>query len=302
LIPPDSVSEIDLKIENRQFIDITNENRIVPEPISGEFLREVYFKLSPDGTYTIKVSDLIMKKIYVSDPEIDEIVKETEAKSDKLKTHITVTRISSSMPANVFGNPYVGAEKCGRCHQAAFDSWKASAHAAAYKTLETKKKQDDPICLKCHVTQWSIKPAWYVRDWVFDKETTELSCESCHGAGKAHVNLIDYLSDPAYEPYLDEVRKANPGMHLQDLSIDADSICINCHDKKNSPDFDFKSYWEKIMHKQPDMANLFKTVTERKLKEKAEEALKNPPPIPIQVAPGPPKSDPDSSENPGGAK
>ncbi len=47
---------------------------------------------------------------------------------------------------------YVGSEACRDCHAAEFQTWEASPHAHAGKTLDAKDKAGDASCLRCHTT------------------------------------------------------------------------------------------------------------------------------------------------------
>ena len=55
----------------------------------------------------------------------------------------------------------------------------------------------------------------------------EVGCENCHGPSREHVR----------EP------KIHTGYFAQ-----AANQCIACHDRENSPQFEFDAYWAKIRH------------------------------------------------------
>jgi Cytochrome c554 and c-prime len=131
---------------------------------------------------------------------------------------------------------FVGSDRCGDCHQHAFNVWKnpvtkKPAHVIATTTLEEevnpKGRQFDPECMKCHTTgfmhpggyndfvpnlaNWPNKPAVAPKAKALMKHNQNLrgvGCESCHGPGSEHVkapNNVDIhkLINP-YAPSKDE--------------------------------------------------------------------------------------------------
>jgi hypothetical protein len=126
---------------------------------------------------------------------------------------------------------FVGNTACAECHAESFPVWEASKHHHAWKTLEDAGKQFHLNCTGCHVTGWE-KPGGVCRlDKVAGREN--VGCESCHGPGSLHAE------DPSADNII-----ARPG---QDL-------CVTCHNRENSPHFDFATYVPKILgpgHGQP---------------------------------------------------
>jgi 2',3'-cyclic-nucleotide 2'-phosphodiesterase (5'-nucleotidase family) len=114
---------------------------------------------------------------------------------------------------------FLGAMVCQRCHQAAYEAWNKSTHAHSMKPLEAKAMETSAECLKCHVTGYSIPNG-------YPNAATELgsvSCEQCHGYGTLHGDK-QFTVRPAAES------------------------CKTCHDSKNSPNFEYESYWARIAH------------------------------------------------------
>jgi hypothetical protein len=113
---------------------------------------------------------------------------------------------------------FLGAQVCARCHQAEYNSWKDSKHAHSLATLEAKAMDQSAECLKCHVTGYS-QPTGYPAL----EELGTVSCEQCHSQGTLHGDKT-FVARPSAES------------------------CVACHDQKNSPHFEYKSYWAKIHH------------------------------------------------------
>jgi hypothetical protein len=123
------------------------------------------------------------------------------------------------------GGAYVGDAACTTCHAAAAQVHGASRHAHALASLERKGYHRDPQCLRCHVTAFA-QPGGYTRQRPADWRAT-VSCEACHGPGRAHV--------------------AAGGIASPLRPVGA-ATCVRCHDAENSPRFDFAEYWGRIVH------------------------------------------------------
>lgn len=119
---------------------------------------------------------------------------------------------------------YLGVSKCGECHQPFVESWKKTRHANAFSSLERAGKSGDPECIKCHTVGFGEKGGFYSAK--ITPMLTNVQCEACHGPGRDH--LLD-LSKP-----------------MQSV---VESVCLNCHTKSASPDFNYPVYLEKIKHK-----------------------------------------------------
>jgi len=126
---------------------------------------------------------------------------------------------------------FVGNTSCRECHAEAFPSWEASKHHEAWETLEKAGKQFHLNCTGCHVTGWE-QPGGVCRlDKVAGRE--DVGCESCHGPGSLH----------AEDPTSDNI-VGSPGQ----------ALCVTCHNRENSPHFDFATYLPRILgpgHGQP---------------------------------------------------
>lgn len=124
-------------------------------------------------------------------------------------------------------SPYVGEEVCSTCHVAQHKQWSDSQHAIAYEDLEDVGKSFDPACIGCHTVGFE-KPGGF-----FDINITShllgVQCESCHGAGRTHVETAGKKSPP-------------------NTKWSREKICGQCHIQKHSPGFNIDTYWPKIAH------------------------------------------------------
>ncbi|HTY10200.1 MAG TPA: cytochrome c family protein [Bacteroidota bacterium] len=150
---------------------------------------------------------------------------------------------------------YVGVTMCSVCHKTEkqgkqFDIWKSSAHASAFKTLQSPKADEiakakglkvkaseAPECLQCHVTGYAADKALTSALKVEDG----IQCESCHGPGS------DYKSIPVMK---DKAKAEAAGLVL--AAGDA-KLCTQCHNSKSPSykEFNYKEAWAKIKHPIP---------------------------------------------------
>lgn len=118
---------------------------------------------------------------------------------------------------------YLGVVMCTECHQPFIDIWEKSGHARAFSSLEKVGKASDPECLICHTVGYGEEGGFY--SIATTPELANVQCEVCHGTGKDHLN--DF-----YKP----------------MEYVTEAVCMKCHTKDKSPDFDYKDYLEKIKH------------------------------------------------------
>lgn len=130
----------------------------------------------------------------------------------------------SCPPATAEAPGIMGSAACESCHATATEFWKKTKHPLAWKALEAAGKQNHLDCITCHVTGWQ-KPDGVCRlDVIAGRQ--EVGCESCHGPGSLHVKSPMKANI---------VRAAEP------------KTCVGCHDRENSPTFDFDTYLGKVI-------------------------------------------------------
>lgn len=129
--------------------------------------------------------------------------------------------------SNTYSNTkYVGSLQCSSCHSKEYKIWEKSLHFKAIPTLQAKKQDQNPDCLRCHTVGYGM-PSGYLETtsaMAVPEKLGAVGCESCHGPGEKH------LLDPKVS------MSASP------------SSCLVCHQGENSPHFNFETYWPKIKH------------------------------------------------------
>ncbi len=118
-----------------------------------------------------------------------------------------------------------GTDTCQECHADDCSLWRKSKHAQAWNSLIQKGAQADPDCQRCHTTGYGLPGGFAsVRS---GGRLVDSGCENCHGPSKAHVKDENVLT--AYY-------------------AQAKDRCISCHDRENSPEFNYDKYWAEIVH------------------------------------------------------
>jgi len=116
---------------------------------------------------------------------------------------------------------FLSERSCMSCHQDAWKSYVGSKHRTAFAAIRNKGQSNEPECLSCHTTGYLYKNGY--SETPPNSNLINVQCEACHGYGSEHARDGKWVAQ-------------------------AKDSCVVCHDKKNSPDFDYATYWEKIKH------------------------------------------------------
>ena len=136
------------------------------------------------------------------------------------------TGFSPSLPVNPPpGYRISGTESCLKCHSRDCRQWEQSSHAHAWETLRESRAHLDSDCQRCHTTGFGMPGGFVSARRSLSR--VNVGCESCHGPSAAHVE--DFKTKTPF-PAIDQ--------------------CIHCHDRENSPDFNYAEYWDQIRHGQ----------------------------------------------------
>jgi hypothetical protein len=167
----------------------------------------------------------------------------------------------------VFGEDYIGSEKCKICHKKElagqqYAIWSKGPHAGSFETLKSEKSvriarelgldvapDQAPECLRCHVTGW--KNGGYqidvdstdTRALKMNSDLARVGCEACHGSGKSYKSKKTMVGI-----YSGELAGADYGL----LPITANS-CTSCHnsDSPTYKGFVFADRVTEIIHPIP---------------------------------------------------
>ncbi len=140
---------------------------------------------------------------------------------------------------------YIGSSSCVECHKKEFDMWQTTRHANAFASLINQHSQFKQECVKCHVTGFGIDNGF--KDYRSTPEFANVQCEVCHGPGYDHVveqRRLKILTRMGRSTDLPPNERA----HVNN-KFDA-KFCIQCHDAKNDPKFDFARDIKFVNHTQ----------------------------------------------------
>ncbi len=152
-------------------------------------------------------------------------------------------------PVANHGGQFVGSASCKECHEKQYSIWRGTGHAEATESLIHRTKPPrlhDPECVSCHVTGWNPQK-YYPYETGFEslQATPHLAgngCENCHGPAADHVAAEQDKQRPVLE------RKQLQATLRLSRAQALEQVCMTCHDKDNSPDFDAERYWAKVDH------------------------------------------------------
>jgi hypothetical protein len=148
---------------------------------------------------------------------------------------IAATRAAEPPPDNI-----VGPTACAECHKNEAVVWMNTHHFTTFKELPRAPKADEitkklgitriktePLCLSCHFTQ-------QVKDGA-PEPVAGISCESCHGPGKAYMKVHSSFSGKKKETETpDEAKKRwadteAAGMIRPSMLYELAKNCYSCH-------------------------------------------------------------------------
>ncbi len=181
---------------------------------------------SPQGKRSLSVRFLPLESSFPQDPAVKAIVDAYDKDVGQLNLEYARTKGKDCPQPAKDEAGFVGNEACRDCHKEAFPIWEASKHAHGLETLVKENKQFHLDCVGCHVTGWQRAGGVCRIDKTAGREG--IGCESCHGPGSIHSD----------EPTLTNIGKGNDP-----------KMCVSCHDRENSPHFDFEKYVTQILGK-----------------------------------------------------
>jgi hypothetical protein len=221
-----ALPEVDLIVggPTRQSIEPEQVGPVVVAAVTnkGKFIAHFTAPPEPGARWQGQIVEMTEK--YPTDVKQQEVLQAFRQELEEQDLPASQTGFAAEIPANAPASFRIaGTASCQACHQEDCQSWQNSAHAHAWETLVKQDAHVDAYCQQCHTTGFGI-PGGFVsakQSALF----TNVGCESCHGPSQAHVD------QPATKtPFV------------------ATDQCLRCHDRENSPKFDYQVYWDKISH------------------------------------------------------
>ncbi len=158
-------------------------------------------------------------------PQDKAILTVMKAFDEELKT-INLANAPELPPLQPGQATYIGVEKCLECHYETQDYWDHDRHSLAWETLEKDNKTFDADCVSCHVTGYGKAGGSTIGK---TKGLEDVQCEVCHGPGSLHAEAED-------------------GREKETIVLSpTQEVCVTCHNKHHSPNFDFRKYRKKLL-------------------------------------------------------
>ncbi|WP_210397552.1 multiheme c-type cytochrome [Motiliproteus sediminis] len=136
-------------------------------------------------------------------------------------------RVAQRQQLDSGDSPYLGADQCQSCHSDQFRLWQTTDHARAFEDLEIVGKAFDSHCVGCHVVGFN-QPGGYL-DITLTDHLAGVQCENCHGGGREHAESAGQVATLNKEAAME-------------------TLCMQCHVKEHSPQFNVETYWPRIAH------------------------------------------------------
>ena len=139
----------------------------------------------------------------------------------RMLTGLVATALVLGVVSSAAAQPAPGQESytwsaaCKECHAEVYDSWSRTKHAKTIGRLNAEERKAGGECIGCHVTG-PKEPIMADGEMV----NANVGCESCHGAGRAHV----------------EAAKAGEAAKAKLVKKPQAPVCETCHNAK-SPKF-----------------------------------------------------------------
>jgi hypothetical protein len=160
---------------------------------------------------------------------------------DRLKILVASTAFRPTLkdlrvpPAN-----FVTARACRECHEEQYAQWSETAHAHAFSSIERRKRDFDPDCQECHTTGFRYRTGFITPRGT--PQFKNVQCEACHGPGGDHVKAPEAPADTAGAPADSLGHRPSPYGRI------TEKVCLRCHTRNNSPEFDYDTYLKKVVH------------------------------------------------------
>ncbi len=142
----------------------------------------------------------------------------SEAQQQKAATSGSAPADAAPAGTAPAGDKYLGAESCGRCHQAIYTQWKQTKHGHAMQTLVDAHEDANAECIGCHTVGFH-EPTGFVSQ-AATPTLANVQCEVCHGMGTKHAEYTTVT----------------------------EAACKKCHIAERDPEFKFESRWAQIKH------------------------------------------------------
>ena len=226
-------SGIDLVIDGEKGRSNTRSESLLGIPVvsnnlGGKYVAYVDILKDRSGIDQVSSPTMIRasSKTVSADPQVAILVSQYEEERRLYILKEQKKREKARLQKRSATNIYLGSGWCGSCHGEIEKVWQQTRHAKAISSLTRKGRDNDPECLRCHVTGLNDEKAVGGFVAISDGKMAGVQCEACHGPGGRHA------------PSPTQVK-----MHPVN-----EKSCRVCHNEETDPAFDFNNDLKLIEH------------------------------------------------------
>ena len=202
---------------------VVGSSHIVPTITEGNGVGVVDVMSTRGHAPTIVDPRIVMLNDKIQpDAEVAKLISAFNASSIKPAAVVSAPTLPGAKPVPQKGNVYYSPVQCKACHEREDEDWRKSKHASALASL-VDAKQLTPECLPCHSEMFRRLQ----RVSVPNDNIAGVECATCH------FNSL---------PHGAERRSA-----AMKVLVDK-TLCVTCHTKDRSPDYNETTYFPKVVH------------------------------------------------------
>lgn len=199
--------------------EIIGKTQIVPTSLQGKNIGVIDVEIVPGLETRLAWKKIVLDDTVKDDPEVKKLV---DAATEK-KVHPGPDINVPIPPPGPTAKSYYPPVLCKTCHIKQYDDWAKTKHAVALKTL-VDKDRTTPECLTCHSEQFRTMSKYSMPK---NDNMAGVECATCHADSLPHgIERRNVTAKAKVDPQL----------------------CVTCHNKDNSPDYNEKTYMPKIAH------------------------------------------------------
>ncbi len=201
--------------------DNVGATHIMPAMLQCKQMGLIDIEVTPGQAPRVGVTRVTLDETYAENPELLKQINDAMTAMALPATEVpdhSHTASGVGPPKPTYSN-----RLCKACHLAQYEDWAKTKHARALQTLIDQKKTT-PECLSCHSERFRTAQQFTQPD----NGLGGVDCATCHAASLPHGMERKAMAERTPVP---------------------PSLCLQCHTKERSPDYDEKTFFPMVAHK-----------------------------------------------------